>query len=329
MHAPTLAHSLFPTFGSAAVHRSVPSFTAPAGRGGSRRSFPAPAAGGFTAAAAGGANDGWDTEEDDDDDDEMEVGVGSTDATATAAGVELDDVASSSDESLLTDEDEGWGGGGVGVGFGGVAAAAAGVHTVPPLSTEASTALRALKQSPLATAPTEDYLLFESTYATGLGRARKLFAFCSEDVKDGMLSQVEAVEQRAHKAMLVLDAEKDKLVGPEAIARQKKVATLTARLSALDAQVLSNRQSTARDLGEIRESTSTRLSALSRTFAAQARKLEAQLKKEVSSSSGNNSGGGGLASALKAAGLGVGVGDEEEEEASAGVKAGGGGKRKR
>ncbi|GAA5822855.1 hypothetical protein JCM11251_004401 [Rhodosporidiobolus azoricus] len=311
--------AFFPTSAFGKVNRSIPSFSA--NDGFAKRTY-------FSTSAGLGRDDGWDTEDEAEDEDEEMAYAGRGGESATGAG--LDGADSSSDGSFGDAEGVWMMGGRINAGTSGPGGEY-GTAAAPSTMAEATAALRALKQSPLATAPKEDYFAFESLYSIALTRAKDLFAFCSEDIAKGMLSLVEAFESRAYKAIDVLDAEKEQLVGEEATARQKKAADLSNRLASLHTQVLQNRQETKTDLSEIREEITSRLSTLSHTYSTQRRKLDASLKKQLAAASSANAGGGGggaggVASMLKLAGL-----DMDEEDLSSGMVGGkkGGGARGR
>ncbi|GAA6029267.1 hypothetical protein JCM8097_003595 [Rhodosporidiobolus ruineniae] len=132
--------------------------------------------------------------------------------------------------------------------LGGGLGGGAGESDPDPLAAQAAQALRILKRTSLMTHPTSDYLAFSTAQSTALDRAKQLLGFVSEDVPAAMLPQVDALEKRAEKTVLVLEGEKEKLVGAEAAARQKKANDLIAHLFSVHASVTSNRESLKTDL---------------------------------------------------------------------------------
>ncbi|GAA5848296.1 hypothetical protein JCM8547_004471 [Rhodosporidiobolus lusitaniae] len=169
-----------------------------------------------------------------------------------------------------------------------------------PLAPLASSALRSLKQSPLAHQPGSDYSLFEHTYCTGLQRSKALFSFLSEDVVAALIPQLELLENRARKSMDVIEKEKANLVGAEAAARQEETHSLLTSLTSLVSSHAANRSSVKTDLSELAQTTTTRLALLSDKYAAASAQL---VQKQVAAAAGTAAKKGG---GKKAAGGGGG-----------------------
>ncbi|GAA6004651.1 hypothetical protein JCM10207_000968 [Rhodosporidiobolus poonsookiae] len=205
------------------------------------------------------------------------LGVRQTDsleAEEEDGGLSSGGLSASSDSELWTDEEE--------LAFD----VHAGQGETTALDAHTSAVLRSFKQSPMVTHPGTDYTAFEETYLAGLNRSKYLFAFLSEEMPAAMVPHVEAIEDRQLKSIALIEKEKEKLVGPEGVARQNKANDLITRLSSLSSQVLANRQSCSNDLQAIRDEAADKMSTLQAKYDQASAALDKQLKQATSGGGG-------------------------------------------